>query len=288
MKSLIRYFVLILISATLFGCSAATPPEQSPPSTNTSIKPTLTPTRPTPAHTLAPTTTSILEPLPTPVPNDLGLTIEENEIAGEISLEPLTFTPVHGSQEAILARHADEKEEAQRISYSIMMDDGQNLQAFIESTTDEKIKVILKLNDESIFEVDAGDSSALYPFHGLWVEDGSWVLEIAYVTTTLDDNLLYSESIGQVYRDGVNLNQQSGYEEIFGYQLLGGKPFFFYKLDGEIHLSYDGEELPVWYDDVRHHRCCSAGVLNPTQAANWVGFWGTRDGVWYYTEIGRY
>jgi hypothetical protein len=283
MKTIIKYAGLILISVLLFGCSATATPEPALPTPTTSAS-----ASPTAIETTAPTPTSTPEPLPTPIPNELGLTIEENEIEGDLRFEPLTYDPVHGSQEAIFERHADAKEEPQRISYSVTTADGQKLQAIMDSTTAEKIEITLTLDGESIFEVDAGDVSPLGSLHGLWLDGDAWVLEVGYVTTTREDNSVYSESTGIVYRDGVNLNDLYGYDEIFGYQTLAGKPFFFYKLDGKVHLSYNGQDLPVWYENVWHHRCCSAGALNPTQAPNWVGFWGERDGVRYYTEIGKY
>jgi hypothetical protein len=284
MKTITKYAVLMLISTLLFGCSAGN--DVAPSSTPASASPTAT--QPTSTATSAPTATPTPEPLPTPIPNELGLTIEENEIEDDLRFEPLTYDPVHGSQEAILARHADEKEDPHRYLTSITLEDGQILRADIEPMPEEKIKAILELDGERIFEVDAGDVSPLGALHGLWLDDDAWVLEVGYVTTTREDNSVYAQSTGIVYRDGVNLNDLYGYEEIFGYQLLDGKPFFFYKLDGVIHLSYDGQDLPIWYDVVTRHACCSAGALNPTQAPNWVGFWGERDGVRYYTEIGKY
>ncbi|MCB2213940.1 hypothetical protein KQH50_00955 [bacterium] len=283
MKHAPATFILILVSFFLFSCSAETTPESALPTPTTSASAT-----PTATETTAPTATSTPEPLPTSIPNDFGLTIEENEIEGKFDLDRMDFTPVHGSKEAILARHADEKEEPHRYLTAITLEDGQILRADIESMPEEKIKAILELDGEHIFEVDAGDVSPLGAHHGLWLDGDAWVLEIGYVTMTLEDDSDYLQSRGIVYRDGVNLNDLYGFDEIFGYQILAGKPFFFYKLDGKIHLSYDGQDLPVWYDNVWHHYCCSAGALNPTQAPNWVGFWGERDGIQYYTEIGKY
>jgi hypothetical protein len=288
MKHLIAAITLILASVFLFGCSATATPEPALPTSTTPASASPTATKPMSTSTSAPAATSTPEPLPTPIPNELGLTIEENEVEDKFDLDRMNFAPVHGSKEAILARHADEKEEPHQYMTSVTLEDGRKLQGFTEDTNDEKMKVVLRLDGESIFEVDAGDVSPLGAFQGLWLDNDAWVLEIGYVTNTVDGNSVYSESSGQVYRDGVNLNDLYGYDEIFGYQLLDGKPFFFYKLDGKIHLSYDNQTLPLWYDVVTHHACCSAGALNPTQAPNWVGFWGERDGVRYYTEIGKY
>jgi hypothetical protein len=94
---------------------------------------------------------------------------------------------------------------------------------------------------------------------------------------------------GQVFRDGVLLNDQYGYQEMFNYRLLNGKPMYFYQKDGKIHLSYDGTDLPLVYDEVPHYGCCSNGELNnPSSGPNWLTFWGLRAGTLYYVQIGRY
>ena len=282
MKKLILALSLIIFSLLLFGCAGNTTPEQlpSPTATSSEIIPTLT---------TEPTVTDASAQLTTPIPNDIGLTIEENEVIGEPSLEPLIFTPVHSSQQEILERHASEKGSPYSFGMEIVIDSEGHQYKAVEDTGANGGMVINILQDEEIiFQVDAGDVSPISPLWGLWVEDSHWVLEISHVTNTTEGNAVYSNAIGQVYRDGVSLNEGYGYEEIFGYQLLDGKPFFFYLLDGRIHLSYDGETLPIWYDEVHHYQCCSGGMLNPRMGINWVGFWGIREGVTYYTEIGKY
>jgi hypothetical protein len=125
---------------------------------------------------------------------------------------------------------------------------------------------------------------------GLWVDEAdAWVLEIASTDYSRTANqTVVIETIGQIYRNGELLNQKYGYREMFGYQLLDGLPFFFYQKDGLVHISYNNQDLPLIYDQIPHYGCCSAAATNPVAALNWVGFFGQRNGVWYYTEIGKY
>jgi hypothetical protein len=282
MKKLTLTLSLIILSFLLYGCTGNTTPEPTlAPITTTQV------TNPTEAT--APITVKTSTPLTTPISNENGLTLEENEVFGIIDLDSLTFKPVHGSQEAILERHAAEKGDLYSFGIEIVIDSGgHQYTARYDDGANGGLVVNLSRDGEIIFQSDAGDVSPIGPLWGLWVEDGRWVLEIAYVTNTTEGNAVYSDAVGQVYRDGVSLNEEYGYDEIFGYQLLAGKPFFFYLLDGRIHLSYDGETLPIWYDEVHHYQCCSGGMLNPRMGSNWVGFWGIREGVTYYTEIGKY
>jgi hypothetical protein len=290
MKPTMKISILLLTSILLIGCLAGCTPGQTPQTATPSATPTQPePTQPAPTQATEPIATSISGPLPTAIPNDFGLTIEENEVIGDVRLDPLSFDPVHGSEETILERHEDEKGKVYQRDNVVEIDENNILEARTYFAAADDGVVMLQQNGETIFEADVGDGSPMDPFQGLWVEDGHWILEVAYVTvTSQDNNNYYTNAVGQVYRDGVSLNEQYSYEEMFGYQPLGGKPFYFYQQDGVIHLSYDGQELPLWYDEVPHYGCCSYGMINPRAASNWVSFWGQREGVWYYTEIGLY
>jgi hypothetical protein len=54
-----------------------------------------------------------MEVLTTPIPNIVGLTIEENEIIGT---EPITLWPRYGSQEAVMRRHSQAKKQGYQIN----------------------------------------------------------------------------------------------------------------------------------------------------------------------------
>jgi hypothetical protein len=290
--------LLISLAVIISGCARQSEPAPATPLPATAI-PTVTHYAPeqstiTPSAVTRISTPTRVIPMTTPVQNKNGLTIEENEIIGQVSLEPLTFQPVHGSQQDINARHAPDKGKpysfqdglAQNGMYGINPVTGErHFKAFEDSDSG---KIVLKQDEVMILQIDAGDGSPISPLRGLWVDDEHWILEIAFVKNIIDGNSVYSNAVGQIYQDGGLLNKQYGYEEMFGFQFLDGKPFYFYKRDGQIHLSYNNEDLPVVYDEIVHYRCCSGAALNPTAGINWIGFWGQRDGIWYYSEIGRY
>ncbi len=110
------------------------------------------------------------------------------------------------------------------------------------------------------------------PVKGLWSWQGHWLLEID----------------GFLIQDGESLNQRLGFEEIFGWQLLDGKPFYFFRKGPRIGISYDGQVLPVTYDDIPHYRCCEPAAFNAAGNGDMVWFYGLRDGTWHYVEIGKY
>jgi hypothetical protein len=219
-----------------------------------------------------------------------GLTVEEHALSGAPQLDPLTFQPVDGTQEDVLARHADLRSRA--IPHEVQFVDGYptmaalgdpgDLQARILPSAEDPIRSVVQLyrGEEKIFSADAGLPSPALPLQALYTYNGHWALE-----------LLLSEPevwAGRVYVDGTLANDSLGYDEAFGFQLLGGKPFYFFVREGRIGFSYDGEEADLGYRQVIHYRCCSESVLNPLQAEDMVAFFAERDGQWYYVELGRF
>jgi len=115
------------------------------------------------------------------------------------------------------------------------------------------------------------------------------VLEIAYVTENISlKNEISIESYGMIVQDGEILNNRYNYEEAFGFQLMNGKPFYFYKRDSQINISYDNREIQSRYDQIPHYQCCSGSQLNPKSAKYMVAFFAQRGGKWFYVEIGVY
>lgn len=109
-----------------------------------------------------------------------------------------------------------------------------------------------------------------HPVQGFVVWDEHWALE-------LEDRVIV---------DGEDLGQKLGYNKVFGFQMLNGKPFYFYETGGTIHLSYDGETLPQTYNEVPHNQCCEPAMFNPRANEDMVAFHGLRAGTWYYVEAG--
>ena len=96
----------------------------------------------------------------------------------------------------------------------------------------------------------------------------------------------FLETSDFVIQDGQILNHKLGYDEMFGWQILAGKPFYFFTKGGIVFLSYNGQVLPVEYNFVPHYGCCEEGsVRNPGGNDNQVWFFGTRDGAWYLVNI---
>lgn len=108
---------------------------------------------------------------------------------------------------------------------------------------------------------------------GLTDWNGQWVLE------TFEE---------EVFVEGDSLNERLGYSDIFEFRLIAGKPFFFFRQDGKVHVSYDGQVLPLEYDKVHHYGCCDSSAYNPQGSDRMISFFALRGGQWYFVDIGNY
>ncbi len=233
-----------------------------------------------------------------------GLTVEEYELKAYPELEPLAFDPVLGTQQEILSKHTLERadtfpDNSFFVDYrpGLIVQTGTGALVAIESFTTgtvtssgvfQKVTVEVSRGSNGIYTIPAGDSSPINTLQGLWAFSDHWVLEIAHVDQHISGNEISLDSFGQVIQDGVILNDRYGYQEAFGFQLMNGKPFYFFKRDGRIGISYDNQEVPLGYDQIPHYGCCSAAVANPRHAQRMMAFFAQRDSKWYYVEIGAY
>ena len=108
------------------------------------------------------------------------------------------------------------------------------------------------------------------PIKGLGAWDGHWVLEV-------DEEVLV---------DGRSLGEEMGYDEVFGWQLLKGEPFHFFRKGKEIGVSCAGQELPNRYEEVIHYMCCEPAHFNAAGNDIMVWFHALKDGTWHYVEMG--
>jgi hypothetical protein len=217
------------------------------------------------------------------------LNLEEYQLTGKPQLTPLTFQPVQGTQSEILAKNAGERAKVILNPVTTTVDGNPAMSSLGESMDMQAIvltaaigqpeqTVQLKRGTEVIFEAPAGLPSPVVPVQALWTYDGHWALEILYSDATT--------WAGKIYIDGKLVNDQKGYNEAFGLQLLADKPFFFYKRDGKEGYSYDGKETDLNFDEIPHYNCCEEGEFNPIQAQNMVAFFAQRASSWYYVELG--
>lgn len=226
-----------------------------------------------------------------------GLSIEEHPLAKTPEIEPLVFIPLESlTQVQVLGKHLNEwvKPLSPHEYYSLGGGDvwvvqGQDkLEATWSPMGNGKVIAQVTRNGKNIFSTPLTPPAVGSPLRVLSVYDNHWVLEVAKEKTPIAPNIQPLDSFfsGEIFVDGQSLDQLHGYSESFGFQIMGDRPFYFYKRDGKTGISYDGQEIALGYDGVWHYGCCSGGELNPRMAQNMVGFFGWRGKQWYYTEMG--
>jgi len=201
--------------------------------------------------------------------------------------ENLVIEPLEGTREAILAKRAVERSQP-AITFTPPVTVGSDSINAVERYTGSQVAVDVTRNELLVMTVEAGVISPINNFRGLWVVGEEWFLEVAHVEENPADPNAAFIIWGEVFADGNSLNEQHGYDEAFNFQILGGKPFFFFRKAGELGYSYDGRETKLDYTDIQHYLCCSASAFNPLLAEKMVAFYASKAEQDYYVEIGAF
>jgi hypothetical protein len=286
----------LTILLLLTSCRPSIPPihEEKPGAAlEAAQKVTVTEAPPRPALVNTPSPTQ--ESFPTERQNLLllpeGLTLEEFALKkSPIGDGQRLFSPLQGTSVGILANRYNERHEyfpdnsfmdsgGLRGLRLVLGEDVLEARQLYNRTSGESW-VMVSRNEEEIYRIETGRGGAFDPLVGLWVYDQHWVLEAAPFSP--------DGPVGMIIRDGVLLNELYGYEEMFGFQLMAGRPYFFFKQDGKIGFSFNGEIVEAGYGEIPHYKCCGIAPINPVVAKKMVSFFAERDGVWYYVEAGVY
>lgn len=188
----------------------------------------------------------------------------------------------------VMKRHESERKALVRYQEAPLFQ-GKVLTAVTNINLIADATVEVRLDDEIILSVPAGDftySAGMDAVYGVWTHGEHWYMEMAHVEYITDDDLIKGITLGEIFRSGESLSQLFGYNETFGFQILAGEPFYFFRKGDEIGLNYAGEEVLLGFDEAAHHYCCGFGIYNPMHYENMVSFFASRDGKRYYVEAG--
>lgn len=292
----IQSVILVLL---LMGCNAISVPTSTPAQRESTSTVT-----PIPTNTFQSTDTPVpaLHSTPTALPEYTTseikkISVEEYALKGPPEAESRNFIPIQGTQEEILEKHQEERNKTpsrslmslqesshygfwatlsgQKITAtlyempSVVTDKGTFYESYVQMAQGEKV----------LYTVQTGKVTPAGSLVGLWTYDNHWVVEVIHANFDI---------WGEIIVDGVSLNEQQGYEETFGFQLIEGKPFYFNEQKGKVGISYDGKPIAAQYNQVPHYGCCSTGGHNPIHSENMVSFFASHDGAWYYIEVGAF
>jgi len=151
-----------------------------------------------------------------------------------------------------------------------------------------EMTVIFKLDDEEVLSVNCGAVSPVDPLRGMWVIGKDWYVEVAHVENEVTGNVVTAKAAGEIFMNGVSLNEQFGYDETFGFQPLADNPFYFFAKDGQIGIYYAGETYQLGFESVSHYACCSGAAFNPKAYLTMVTFFAQANNREYYVELGLF
>lgn len=164
--------------------------------------------------------------------------------------------------------------------------DGRKLTA-VQEEKDGQNTVTFKLDDEEVLSVNCGAVSPIGNRRGIWVIGEDWYGEVAHTSQPTEPDMPFT-AFGEIFKNGVSLNEQYGYDESFGFQPLDDKPFYFFAKDGAIGINYAGETYQTGFESVSHYACCSAGAYNPSAYLTMVTFFAQENNKEYYVELGLF
>ncbi len=298
----------LILTACQAGGTKTTTAGQPPPQTPTHIfiqipesqdTPFITTKAPTTIPSGSPSTLSAY-PIEIHITMSSGLTIDEYALISAPQVDPLTYTAIQWSAGEMHIKHNPYRWDTfpdiyffNDMLYSMSTTyEGQNMVAteyFTGTSTGESFGAVYVYKaGELIDKIPIGNGSPIEGLRGLWTYDQNWVVETAYVISSYnpEKNEDTTTATGQVAINGVMLNDRDHFDETFGFQTMHGRPFYFYRQEGKINISYDDQSVGLGYDTIPHYGCCSAAELNPRQAKNMISFFAQKNGTWYYVEVG--
>jgi hypothetical protein len=108
------------------------------------------------------------------------------------------------------------------------------------------------------------------PARSLSAWQGHWLLELP----------------GVVLEDGQSLNERLGYSEMFTWRIINQRPFYFFRQDVQVRISYNDQVLEPVYDQVLYEPLGGTAILLRLKAyESGLFFYARRANTWYYVVI---
>ncbi len=110
-----------------------------------------------------------------------------------------------------------------------------------------------------------------------WGYDNHWVIEVM-----TDDGV-------DIIRDGESLKGKNQYKEVFAFQLLDNKPFYFFRKENNSYgVNFDGAEIQLEYEDIPYDNPSPGMDRSVIQYQYKVLFYAVKNGIWRSVVIGAF
>lgn len=149
------------------------------------------------------------------------------------------------------------------------------------------VEVVIYINDESCMTIPVGTLKGGSIVFGIYTDGSSWYLEVDRGEAFYrEDGTLELPILGDIYQDGVSLNEREGYDESFGFGIVNDHPFYFFVRNGDYFYHYNGNDYAMTYTQITHHMCCSGSLAEPRRLENGVVIFATQGDQRYLVLIG--
>jgi len=214
-----------------------------------------------------------------------NLSVEAYAIDPKKSNEGRNFVLIGTSLDVVMAKREAERENS-LIKKDLELDEKDLRYSYRGLSGSGKVNVLL--NGKTIFIASYGYNAPIDSVGGLWALDGKWILELIHTKKHTENNITHTDTLGDILNNGQSLNKAFGYDENFDFQILAGKVFYYYKVEGHIGINYDGQHIQTGFSQIPHYVCCSAAPSNPFHFQDMVSFLANRGEEKSYLEIGVY
>ena len=130
------------------------------------------------------------------------------------------------------------------------------------------------LDDKKIFVVDCKPNPTRNVITA-WTYGKHWIIQSAC-----------NEEFDVLW-DGISLNTSKSHQSSFAFQVLGQYPFYLFKRDNKVWLSYNEKEVLLGYDEVNLTYCCES-YPPPQHYENLITFLATKNEQLFYVAIGLF
>lgn len=271
-----------------------TPQASKPPTPTLLPQPSSTPL----SVFVTPFPTQVVTPIPSPTANSAGLIILKQEIE-DLKTAPLSFTTMDG-QEFDTAALQEGSQIANATGQGLATEYKGSLLTAEQNYNHDNSQgwVTVQQNGRAIYQTYTGPASPIYSLRGLHslapcaTCPRHWMLETTLIERKSHNGAIDDQGIGQLVEDGTSINKEYGYQAAFNFQTLNGKPFYFFqripslKSTSTIDAWYNGQIVPLGYDEIPHYGCGDASALNPRGWANRLVFFARSGQTWYFVQIG--
>ena len=144
-----------------------------------------------------------------------------------------------------------------------------------QAVVNNHVGIRATLGKDEIFLLDCGNPTPLPTVITAWTYGQHWIIQ----------SVCHGKF--DVLWDGISLNTSKDYQSSFAFQILGNRPFYLFKRNDQVWLSYDGEKALLGYDEVKLTYCCMT-YHPPQHHENMITFYAAKNNELYYVAIGLF